>query len=213
MSAAVAGIFEEALSEPCGLVLIAGPAGSGRATTVEAGLKLRSDASDSGEIGNREAAARAVQSALAGRLVLATIEAEGALAAITRLKALAVEPFLIAATLRGIVAQRLVRRLCRDCRRPVQATAGLTARLGFDPGTIVYEAPGCAGCNHKGHQGRTALFEAIDVEPGIRRLLGGGGDEAVIASHAFRDRPDLAGAARAAVRGGEIAAEDALRLA
>ena len=212
MSAAAAGIFQEALSQPCGLVLVAGPADSDKAATVEAATTLRPDAMSVGAIGDRDTAQRAVQEALAGRMILATIEAEGAVATILRLQALAIEPFLIAATLRGIVAQRLVRRLCRRCRRPVQATAGVAARLGFDPGTVVYAAPGCAACGHQGHRGRIALFEAIAVEPDMRRLIGGGGDAAVIASHAFRDRPDLAGAARAAVREGEIAAEDALGL-
>jgi len=211
MSAAVEAIFRAALSAPSGIVLIAGAAGSGRTATLDAGLALHPGALIVGEIRDRETADMAVQSALAGALVLAAIDAGNAVGAVIRLKALAIEPFLIASTLRAVLAQRLVRRLCRGCRRPVQAAASLAARLGFDPGAIVHESPGCARCGHKGHEGWIALYEAIDVDVAMRRLISGGGDAAVIASHAFRDRPDLAGAARAAALGGAISAEDALR--
>lgn len=210
MSAAVAEIFRAALSGPGGLVLIAGPPGSGRTTTLNAGLALRPGALIAGEIRDCETADGAVQAALGGALVLAAVDAGDAVGAIARLKALKVEPFLIAATLRAVLAQRLVRRLCPDCRRPVQAAAGLAARLGFDPGTIVYESPGCGSCGDDGHDGRIGLFEAIPVEVAMRRLISGGGDAAVIASHAFRDRPNLAGAARLAVCDGAISAEEAL---
>ncbi|HYN46547.1 MAG TPA: ATPase, T2SS/T4P/T4SS family [Allosphingosinicella sp.] len=211
MSEGVDAIFRDALAAPSGIVLAAGPPRSGRATTLQAALTLRPDAFIAGEVRDRETAEMAVQAALDGALVLAVVNAGDAVAAITRLKGMKVESFLIASTLRVVLAQRLVQRLCPDCRRLVQAPAGVTARLGFDVGAVVYEAPGCAGCDHQGHRGRIGLFEAISIDMDMRRLINGG-DEAVIASHAFRDRPNLAGAARAAVCGGAISAEEALRL-
>lgn len=213
MSAAVEVVFRGALAEPAGIVLIAGPAGSGRTTTLKAGLALRPGAVTAGEIGDRAAADAAVQAALAGSLVIAAIEAPSAVGAITRLRLFGVERFLIASTLRAVLAQRLARRLCRICRRPVQAAARLSALLGFDPGAVVYAPEGCAACGGSGHDGRIGLFEAIAIDTGIGRLIDGRGDEAVVASHAFRGRPDLGGAARAMVRQGTIAAEEALALA
>jgi general secretion pathway protein E len=119
---------------------------------------------------------------------------------------------MIAAGLRLVIAQRLARRLCPQCREPAQAGANVSAQLGFDPGTFVYMPRGCGACDGSGYRGRIGLFEALPVEGAIRRLVGMDGDEAVIASHAFRDRPNLSGAARFMVRQGLIGAEEAVLL-
>ena len=210
MSADVEQAFRAALAGSGGLVLIAGAAGSGRTTTLKAALSLAPGAATAGEIRDDESAQSTVAAALGGRLVVAAIEAEGAVDAITRLRLFGVERFLIAAALRIVIAQRLAPRLCPACRRPVQAASSLCARLGFDPGTIVYAPEGCPQCDETGFRGRIGLFEAIPVDTGLGRLIDGRGDEAVIASHAFRGRPDLGGAARAMVREGLIRAEEAL---
>jgi general secretion pathway protein E len=214
MSESVAAIVLGALSSPGGLLLVAGPSGSGRARTIDAALASRPGANCAvvGEIVSRRTADGAVQSALGGRLVLAAVAAADAVGAITALREWKVEPFLVAATLRAVLAQRRVRRLCPHCRHPVQAPGGLAALLGFDAGAIVWQAPGCGACDGSGYDGETGLYEAIAVDIALRRLIGSGGDPAVIASHAFRDRPDLGGTARAMARDGVISGEDAVRI-
>jgi general secretion pathway protein E len=169
------------------------------------------DALVAGEIRDRAGAEAAVRAA-SSRLVLAPIQAGHAVGAIARLRDHRIDPFTIAATLRLVIAQRLARRLCPQCREPVQASSNVSALLGFDPGTFVYVPRGCPGCEGSGYRGRIGLYEALPVEGAIRRLIGMDGDEAVIASHAFRDRPNLSGAARFMVRQGLIGAEEAVFL-
>ena len=132
--------------------------------------------------------------------------------AVTRLRDMGVEPFLLASTLRLVVAQRLVRRLCQHCREPVQADKSASALLGFDPGTIIYRAKGCEECGGSGYKGRIGVFEAIRVDDTIRRLINDGGDESLIARHAFLNAPNLGSAARALVRDGQTTAEEAIRV-
>src|SRR3546814_19464880 len=96
-----------------------------------------------------------------------------------------VEPFLLASTLRGVIAQLLLRRLCPACRQPGRAPQALAARLGFEIGTIVYQPVGCELCNGTRFKGRTGVFEMIPVDDTIRRLLQDGCDEALIHRHSF----------------------------
>jgi len=210
MAPGVGRLFADALAEPAGVILIAGPAGSGRSTTIAAALAKRPDALAVG-IEDRAGAEAAIDAALSGRLVLAEIDAGDCVGAIARLRAMRVEPFPIAASVRATIAQRLVEGLCSDCRVPVQAAGSLSALLGFDPGTLVYEPRGCVSCGGTGFAGKIGLFEGFAFDAPIRRLIGFGGDEAIIASHAFRDRPNFGGAARAMVRSGLIRAEEGVR--
>ncbi|PZP09545.1 MAG: type II secretion system protein GspE, partial [Sphingomonas hengshuiensis] len=165
-----------------------------------------------GEIRDRETAEIAVQASLTGHLVLSTVHTNDAIGAITRMRDMKVEPFLLASTLRGVIAQRLVRRLCQSCRRPVQAQGSVSALLGFDPGAIVYEPVGCSECGGTGFKGRIGVFEAIRIDDTIRRLINDGGDEAIIARHAFINAPNLGSAARQMVRDGLTTPEEAVRI-
>jgi general secretion pathway protein E len=165
-----------------------------------------------GEIRDRETAEIAVQASLTGHLVLSTVHTNDAVGAITRMRDMRVEPFLLASTLRAVIAQRLVRRLCQHCREPMQADKSASALLGFDPGTIIYRARGCEECNGTGYKGRIGVFEAIRVDDTIRRLINDGGDESLIARHAFLNAPNLGSAARALVRDGQTTAEEAIRV-
>ncbi|PZU59364.1 MAG: type II secretion system protein GspE [Sphingobium sp.] len=257
MTGAADRIFREALSEPNGIILVTGPTGSGKTTTLYAGLRNLNDGSRNiltvedpveyaiegvgqtqvnakvgltfaaglrailrqdpdvvmvGEIRDRETAEIAVQASLTGHLVLSTVHTNDAVGAITRMRDMRVEPFLLASTLRAVIAQRLVRRLCQHCREPVQADKSASALLGFDLGTIVYRARGCPECSGTGYKGRIGVFEAIRVDDTVRRLINDGGDESLIARHAFLNAPNLGSAARALVRDGQTTAEEAIRI-
>jgi general secretion pathway protein E len=257
MTDAVKQLFRDALSEPNGIVLVTGPTGSGKTTSLYAGLKLLNDGSRNiltvedpveygvdgvgqmqinpqvglsfatglrailrqdpdvvmvGEIRDRETADIAVQAALTGHLVLSTVHTNDAIGAITRLRDMKVEPFLIASTVRAVIAQRLVRRLCPQCREPVQASGSLAHALGLEPGTIVHEPKGCAACSNSGYKGRIGLFEAVRVNDEIRRLINAGAEETAITAHAFRSSDTLASAARALVQGGVTSPEEAVRV-
>ena len=257
MSPAINTMLRSAIGEPNGIVLVTGPTGSGKTTTLYAALRLLNDGTRNiltvedpveyaiegvgqtqvnpkvgltfaaglrailrqdpdvvmvGEIRDRETAEIAVQASLTGHLVLSTVHTNDAVGAITRMRDMKIEPFLLASTLRGVIAQRLVRRLCPECRRPVQASGSVSALLGFDPGAIVYEPVGCEACGHTGFKGRIGVFEAIRVDETIRRLINDGGDEAIIARHAFINAPNLGSAARAMVREGVTTPEEAVRV-
>lgn len=217
-----------------GLVLVAGPPGSGRSTTlatllrqlddgarnlltVEAAddlsdaLRQDADAILIHTIADRETAALAIQAVEAGHLVLAGIDAPDSVAAIQHLRGLRIEPFQLASSLRMVIAQRLVRHLCRQCRRPVQAQGSVSALLGFDPGAVVYAPTGCDRCDG-GFSGRIGVFEAIHADAAMRRVINDGGDGAIIARHAFLNAPNLGSAARALVREGVTTPEEAVRV-
>ncbi|MBO9712544.1 ATPase, T2SS/T4P/T4SS family [Sphingomonas sp.] len=227
-----------ALGRRGGLAIVAGPPGSGRSTTLTAlARELEStarcvlplpvegtiaerfaavmrqdpDAILAGSIPDRQTAAAAVRAAEAGHLVLAKIDALDAISAILRLRELRVEPFQLASTLHAVLAQRLARRLCGDCREPVQAEASVSALLGFDAGAVVYAPVGCGSCE-SGHRGMSGVFEAILPDAALRRLINDGGDGAILARHAFLNAPNLGSAARALVREGVTTAEEAVRL-
>ena len=114
-----------------------------------------------GEIRDRETAEIAVQAAMTGHLLLSTLHTLGTAESVTRLSDMGIEPYLLADTLRGIVAQRLVRRICRSCRRETQATPEMLARLQLPEGLRFYEGAGCSECQHSGYRGRIALCEVL----------------------------------------------------
>ena len=217
-----------------GLVLAAGPAQSGRSTTLKTLLGLRDDgthnlltANNAAELravlrqdpdailidslADREMVTLALQAAEAGHLVLAGVDARDAVGAILKLRSLRADPFVLASTLKAVLAQRLVKRLCGACRRPVQAQGSTSALLGFDAGAVVYAPEGCPACD-KGFTGETAVFEAILADAALRRLINDNGDGAIIARHAFLNAPNLGSAARTLMREGITTAEEAVRI-
>ncbi|MBB6122692.1 type II secretion system ATPase GspE [Sphingobium subterraneum] len=257
MSALADKAFRDALGEPNGIILVTGPTGSGKTTTLYAGLRELNDGSRNiltvedpveyavdgvgqtqvnpkvgltfaaglrailrqdpdvvmvGEIRDHETAEIAVQASLTGHLVLSTVHTNDAVGAITRLRDMKVEPFLLASTLRAVIAQRLVRRLCRSCRTAHPADDATSALLGLPVGTPIYRAVGCADCSQSGYKGRIGVFECVRVDETIRQLIHDGGDETLIARHAFAHAPDLGEAVRELVRSGDTTAEEAIRI-
>ncbi|MBL8826388.1 MAG: Flp pilus assembly complex ATPase component TadA, partial [Planctomycetaceae bacterium] len=123
-----------------------------------------------GEIRDAETAQSAIQAALTGHLVLSTLHTNDAPSAFTRLIDMGVEPYLVASTVQGVLAQRLVRRLCRHCKTPVTVDpTTLPADFGNATETV-YGAVGCRECHGVGFSGRAAIFELLQSEEGVRRL-------------------------------------------
>ncbi len=257
LDAAADAVLRRALTQPNGIVLVTGPTGSGKTTTLYAALGLLRDGARNiltvedpveyavdgvgqtqvnprlgltfaaglrailrqdpdvvmvGEIRDAETAQIAVQAALTGHLVLATVHTNDAVGAVTRLRDMGVEPFLLAATLRAVLAQRLVRRLCPQCRAPAPVAPHLAAALGLAIGTMVSDTPGCAACGDSGYQGRVGVFEALWADDGLRRLIHDDAGEDALLAHAFATSPRLADAARALVLAGTVGAAEAARI-
>jgi general secretion pathway protein E len=145
-----------------------------------------------GEVRDAETANIAIHAALTGHLVLTTLHTETAPAAVPRLLDLGVEGFLLKSTLRGVIAQRLVRILCDRCKtqRVLQA-ADLAADpryqpLGFRAGDTIHEPAGCERCGNTGYRGRTGVFEIIEMTEEVRTLIGGDTDSGTIEQAAVR---------------------------
>ena len=140
-----------------------------------------------GEIRDEETARIAIQSSLTGHLVYSTLHTNSALGAVTRLVDMGVEPFLIAASLRGLMAQRLVRRLCPQCavpdEQPEQALGALAAKWGSGAqlaGQGLRRAVGCAHCSGTGFYGRVAIYDLIDIDTATAEMIAKGlGEEEV----------------------------------
>ena len=213
--------FAAALKLPNGIVLVSGPTGSGKTTTLYTGLTslnsverkvvtiedpieyeidgivqsqvkpqidltfaslLRSNLRHNpdvimvGEIRDHDTAQIAVQAALTGHLVLSTVHTNSAAATITRLRDMGLEDYLMTAVLRGVLAQRLVRRLCTHCRRPAEAPAPLVERFGLDTRTTtrpitLWHPVGCQHCRNTGYRGRLAIAEFLQPNAAIERLI------------------------------------------
>lgn len=250
-------VFAAALREPNGIILVTGPTGSGKTTSLYAGLSMLNDATRNiltvedpveyavegvgqtqvnakvgmtfaaglrailrqdpdvvmvGEIRDTETASIAVQAALTGHLVLSTVHTNDAVGAVTRLRDMGVEPFLLASTLRLVVAQRLVRRLCHECRQPEGADRATAKLVGIRSGQTIWRPQGCPHCNQTGYVGRAGLYEMIRIDDRVRRLIASEAGEDAIAAVAFEKGGLLADRARALVLDGVTSVEEAMRV-
>jgi general secretion pathway protein E len=139
-----------------------------------------------GEVRDAETAHIAIHAALTGHLVLTTLHTETAAAAVPRLIDLGVESFLLRSTLRAVIAQRLVRQLCDRCKTPrpltpadLEADPRLSA-LGLEAGDVVHDRAGCERCGGTGYRGRLGVFEILEINDDVRRLVDTGADSVAI---------------------------------
>jgi len=212
--------FRDVIHRPHGIVLVTGPTGSGKTTTLYAALNELNNIEDKiittedpveytidglvqipidpdigntfanvlrailrhdpdiilvGEIRDLETAEIAVQAALTGHLVFSTLHTNDAPSSIARLRDMGVPPFLITATLEAILAQRLVRKICQNCRELTVPSTEALADLEMTPDDVVgktfYRGRGCAACNNTGFKGRTGIFEFMPITDEIRELI------------------------------------------
>ncbi|MDT8343344.1 MAG: ATPase, T2SS/T4P/T4SS family [Thermohalobaculum sp.] len=154
------------------------------AQTLRAILRNDPDIVLVGEIRDVETAEVAAQAALTGHLVLSTLHTNSAAGSVTRLMDMGLKEYLIAATLNGAAAQRLVRRLCPDCRAATPPDAVLNARLGVAADAAFWRAGGCTSCAGRGYRGRAAILEVLEVTDEIRRLIVRGADPGEIEASA-----------------------------
>jgi type IV pilus assembly protein PilB len=131
-----------------------------------------------GEIRDLETAQIAVQAALTGHMVFSTLHTNDAPGAVTRMRDMGVEPFLLTATIEAILAQRLVRKICEDCRTEFEPSADLLMELNLRPSDVqgkkFYYGRGCDRCNNTGHKGRMGIFELVMMNDDIRDLISSG---------------------------------------
>ncbi len=229
MDEATLAQLDKLIRAPHGIVLVTGPTGSGKTTTLYAALSrldagslnimtvedpieydldgigqtqinariemsfaralrtiLRQDPDVImiGEIRDLETAQIAVQASLTGHLVFATLHTNDAVSAITRLVDMGVEPFLLASSLIGVGAQRLVRKLCPECRKPFTPDPAQLQTLGYAPTAARLYAPqACAACNQSGYRGRTGIYEFFTLDDQLRRLIHDGASEQTLRAH------------------------------
>lgn len=210
--------FDYILRNPHGILLVTGPTGSGKSTTlytalselnkedvniitvedpVEANIDginqvqvnpkaeltfataLRSilrqdpDIIMIGEIRDQETASIAVQASITGHLVVSTLHTNSSASTITRLEDMGIESYLIADSVIGVIAQRLVRRLCKECKRPKLATADEKELMGcdMDEDVTIYEPCGCSKCDNTGYKGRIGVYEIMKMSPRLKTII------------------------------------------
>ena len=227
--------FNQLIHRPHGILLVTGPTGSGKTTTLYAALAKLDSVSQKiitvedpveyqleginqiqvhsqinltfanalrsilrqdpdiimiGEMRDGETAQIAVQSSLTGHLVLSTLHTNTAASAVVRMQDMGVERYLITSTVNGVLAQRLVRRLCVHCKTPVQPDPALLQSSGLGrflpPGAPIYEARGCDHCRGTGYQGRTGIHELLVVDEAMRSAILQGLDASALQSIAVK---------------------------
>ncbi len=167
-----------------------------------------------GEIRDLETAEIAVQASLTGHLVISTLHTNSAIGTVTRMRDMGVEPFLLASSLIGVLAQRLVRVLCPECKKPYAADAAECAFLLKNtkkPPTI-YHATGCDACKGLGYRGRTGIYELVEIDDEIRTLIHNGAGEQEIEMYARQHGPSIRSDGRQKVLDGVTTVEEVLRV-
>jgi general secretion pathway protein E len=168
-----------------------------------------------GEIRDLETAEIAVQASLTGHLVLSTLHTNTAIGAVLRLKDMGIEPFLLSSSLLAVMAQRLVRLLCKECREPLAAGRAEREQLGIaeDAGDIsIFRAKGCERCNYTGYRGRIGIYEMIEVDDELRTMIYDGESEPAMLQVARQHYPGLETDGQRRVLDGDTSLEELLRV-
>ena len=247
----------ELITRPHGIILVTGPTGSGKTTTLYAALQqmnhekrnimtvedpveydlpgisqtqinLRAGMTFSkglrailrqdpdvillGEIRDGETAEIATQASLTGHLVLSTLHTNTAAGAVTRLHDLGVDNFLLSSTIRGILSQRLLRRLCVHCRETVELNEYHIEQLKLDSAAKIYEPRGCSICKHSGYDGRQALFELVKVDASLQSIIHEGSSELDLEAAIRQTVPSIREEGLGLVEKGITAIEEVLRV-
>ena len=142
------------------------------ASVLRAFLRQDPDVLLVGETRDKETAKTAVEAALTGHLVFTTLHTNSAAVAFTRLHEMDVEPFLVSSSTIGVIAQRLARRLCQQCREPFPVDANIARFWGLPEGTTIFRGKGCNECGGKGVRGRVGVYEVMKVTPRLRAMIG-----------------------------------------
>ncbi len=251
--------MEHIISRPHGIVLVTGPTGSGKTTTLYSVLTRLNDHSRNimtvedpieyyldgvgqtqvntkvdmtfarglrsilrqdpdvvmvGEIRDLETVQIAVQASLTGHLVFSTLHTNTAIGAITRLRDMGVEPFLLASSLIGVMAQRLVRLLCDDCKEAYTPNAKELEAFGLpleNPPTF-YAPVGCPKCNHLGFRGRAGIYELIEVDDPLRQMVHDGSGELALEQHVRRSTPSIRQDGLRRILNGDTSVDEVLRV-
>ncbi len=259
MSASDTALFARLLERPNGILLVTGPTGSGKTTTLYAALNTLNDRRRSimtvedpieyelpgvsqtqvntrtdmsfarglrailrqdpdvimvGEIRDQETAQTAVRSAMTGHFVLSTLHTNSAVGSITRLTDMGVERYLLAPMVVGLIAQRLVRRLCGDCREADVTRDADVALLGgsLKVGEPIWRAKGCPACHNEGYRGRTGIYELVEIDGAMETLIHDGAAEAELARSARRHSQSLLDDGIAKLRDGLTSVEEVARV-
>ena len=228
--------YKSSLKNPEGIILFTGPTGSGKTTTLYAGLRYLSDSSQNiltvedpieytldgigqtqvnnktgytfakglramlrqdpdvvmvGEMRDIETAQIGIQASLTGHLVLSTVHTNSAVAAITRLRDMGVESFLLSSSLRTIIAQRLVRRLCKECCTIGKPSKESIELFNLKSNQDVYVPVGCEACSQTGYQGRIAIAECIQVDKKLKDMIHNNASENDISDYVFKDNNSI----------------------
>jgi general secretion pathway protein E len=167
-----------------------------------------------GEIRDLETAEIAVQASLTGHLVLSTLHTNTAIGAITRLRDMGVEPYLLATSLIGVAAQRLVRLLCPHCKRRASATPGECAQLGLAPGAApaLCHPVGCERCHGNGYIGRSGIYEVSPIDATLARMIHDGAADADMERYARSLSPGIRSDGLQRVLAGDTSLEELLRV-
>jgi type IV pilus assembly protein PilB len=142
------------------------------ASVLRAFLRQDPDVLLVGETRDKETAKTAVEAALTGHLVFTTLHTNSAAVAFTRLHEMDVEPFLVSSSTIGVIAQRLARRLCQQCKEAYTVDGNIARFWGLTEGATIYRGKGCNACGGKGVRGRVGVYEVMKVTPRLRAMIG-----------------------------------------